>query len=77
MAAPLDVWVDGHHLVRQLKLGFGECVSGTHFTFAMTADLYDYGPKAAPRLPASNEVYDLTPLLQAAMSRVRLGCSNS
>lgn len=74
-ALPLDVWIDSHHLVRQVKLNFGECVSGTHFTYTMTIDLYDYGPQTAPRLPAPNQVYNLTPLVQSALSRVKLGCA--
>jgi hypothetical protein len=72
---PLDVWVDGQHLVRRLALDFGECVSGAHFRFSMAADLYDYGPQPRPKIPPTSQTYDLTPLLQATMQRVRLGCS--
>lgn len=71
---PLDVWIDSHHLVRREKLAFAECVSGAHFNFALTTDLYDYGPQTRPRLPPSSQVYDITPLVQAAVRRVRLGC---
>lgn len=73
---PLDVWIDSHNLVRRLMLNFGECVSGAHFRFSLTADLYDYGPQPRPKIPAASQTYDLTPLLQATMQRVRLGCSS-
>jgi hypothetical protein len=73
---PLEVWIDGHHLVRRLKLAFGECVSGAHFRFALSTDMYDYGPQPRPRIPPASQVYDLTPLVQAAMRRVHLGCGS-
>lgn len=71
---PLDVWIDPQHLVRRLKLSFAECVSGAHFNFALTTDLFDYGPQPRPKIPPASQTYDLTPLLQAAMRQVRLGC---
>ena len=74
---PLDVWVDGRHLVRRLALSFGECVSGARFRFSMAMDLYDYGPQSRPNIPAAGQTYDLTPLLQATLQRVKLGCSRS
>jgi hypothetical protein len=74
---PLDVWIDSQHLVRRLALDFGECVSGAHFKFSMSADLYDYGPQPRPKIPPAAQTYDLTPLLQATLQRVRLGCGSS
>jgi hypothetical protein len=74
---PLDVWIDGQHLVRRLALDFGECVSGAHFRFSMSADLYDYGPQPRPKIPQDSQTYDLTPLLQATLRHVRLGCAHS
>lgn len=72
---PLDVWVDSRHLVRRMRLSFGECVSGAHFRFALTAELYDYGPQPRPRIPPASQTYDLTPLLQSTLARVKLGCA--
>jgi hypothetical protein len=74
---PLDVWIDRQHLVRRLALDFGECVSGARFSFAMSADLYDYGPQPRPKMPSASQTYDLTPLLQTTMKRVRVGCGHS
>lgn len=74
---PLDVWIDAQHRVRRLRMAFDECVSGAHFRFEMSADLYDYGPQPPPRIPSAGETYDLTPLLQATMQRVRLGCNRA
>ena len=73
---PLDVWIDGHHLVRRLGLHFAECVSGAHFQFNMTADLYDYGPQSRPRTPPASQVYDLTRALQATLRHVKLRCTH-
>ena len=74
---PLDVWIDRQHLVRRIALNFGECVSGAHFRFAMSADLYDYGPQPRPKMPSASQTYDLTPLLQTTMERVKVGCTRS
>jgi hypothetical protein len=72
---PIDVWIDAHGLVRQISLNFGECVSRTHFKFAMTLDLYDFGAQATPAIPDSKAVYDLTPLISKALRHAKLGCT--
>lgn len=72
---PMDVWVDKAGLVRRLTLSFPECASGTKFQFAMTIDLYDFGPQPTPRLPTASQVYDLTPLLARDLKSAKLSCS--
>lgn len=73
---PVDVWIDSHHLVRREKFGFTECVSGMRESIGMTMDLYDYGPQPKPRIPPSSKVYDATPLVSAALSQAKFGCSS-
>jgi hypothetical protein len=72
---PLDVWVDGHKLVRRLAFALNECVSKSKFQFSMAMDLFHYGPQPKPRIPPANKVYDLTPLLSNGLQHAKLGCS--
>ena len=72
---PIDAWVDGRSLVRRLAMTLSECLSGAHLRFGMTMDLFGYGPQPKPQLTSSGEVYDLTPLLTASLSKIKLGCS--
>jgi hypothetical protein len=72
---PVDVWIDAHGLVRQISVNFGECVSRTRFRFAMTLELYDFGPQSTPTIPDSKSVYDLTPLISKALRHAKLGCT--
>ncbi len=72
---PLEVWIDGNHLVRREHVAFTECVSQLHESINLTTDLYDYGPQPKPRIPPASQVYDATPLASAALSHAKLGCS--
>jgi hypothetical protein len=72
---PIDVWIDAQGLVRRVMLGFGECVSRTHFRFDMTLDLFDYGAQAAPKIPPATQVYDVTKAIAKSLRNVKLGCA--
>jgi len=72
---PIEVWIDAHGLVRQISVNFGECVARTRFQFAMTLELYDFGPQSTPAIPADKTVYDLTPLISKALAHAKLGCT--
>ncbi len=71
---PVDAWIDAQGLLRRISLTFGECVANAHLTFSMTMDVFDYGPQARPRVPATRDVYDLTPVIARALRHVKLGC---
>jgi hypothetical protein len=72
---PLDVWIDGSHLVRRVGIHFGECVSGARFQFNMNVDLFDYGTEPRVTIPPANQTYDLTPLVQSSLRRAHYGCT--
>lgn len=72
---PLHVWIDDHSLVRRLGFSFNECEANVKSSFAMTMDLYDYGPQPAPRIPPASSVYDITPLITEGLSHAKLGCT--
>ena len=71
---PIDVWIDSHGLVRQIRVAFGQCVSRTRVQFAMTLSLYDFGVQSTPAIPPDHKVYDLTPLVSKALRRAKVGC---
>jgi hypothetical protein len=72
---PMDVWIDGHRLVRRIGLSFTECVANQHLHLAMSVDLFGYGPQSAIVLPSAGQAYDVTPLMSRAMGKVKLGCT--
>lgn len=57
---PMDVWIDGQHLVRREALTISESVSGQTVGVGLTVDIPQYGPQPAPQLPAASQVADLT-----------------
>ena len=57
---PVDVWIDGQHLVRREALSFNENVAGQKVTVALRVDVPQYGPQPAPQLPPASQVADLT-----------------
>ena len=59
-ALPVNVWIDGQHLVRRISLTFNETVSGQSLSVAMRIDIPEYGPQPAPQLPPASQVTDLT-----------------
>ncbi len=59
---PVQVWVDGQHLVRRMQMAFAETVSGQTLSMLMSFDIPQYGPESAPQLPAAGQVTDLAGL---------------
>ena len=59
-ALPVDVWIDGQHLVRRMAFSFDETISGQPLSTAMRIDIPQYGPQPSPQLPPANQVTDLT-----------------
>jgi hypothetical protein len=57
---PVEVWVDRQHLVRRMKFGFRETVSGQPLSLAMQIDIPQYGPQQPPAIPPASQVTDLT-----------------
>jgi hypothetical protein len=60
---PVDVWVDGHQLVRRIQMNFGGSLANAQtLQLGMTIDFSNYGPQPRPTLPAADEVQDLSGL---------------
>jgi hypothetical protein len=73
---PVDAWIDSRRMVRRISMEFPECVASQHLRFAMTMDLFDYGPQPRTTLPAAGQAFDITPLLRSAMSKLKFGCGS-
>lgn len=72
---PMDVWVDSDRMVRQFSFSISTCAAGQRSQMSMVGDLYDFAPQAVPAMPSASDSYDLTPLIDAEMGRVRTGCA--
>ncbi len=57
---PVDIWVDGQGLVRQVQtsLSLSKQLQGTSFT--LTFDMHDFGTPVSVTAPPADEVYDAT-----------------
>lgn len=60
---PVEVWVDGQNLVRQMKMSYSVNTNGKPTTFDMTIDIPEYGPQPAPVLPPADQVTDLSSIV--------------
>jgi hypothetical protein len=67
MSATVDVWIDGDGLIRRET---SDTSMGSQGIFTMTIDFSDYGARPEIHVPASSEVFDLTPLMQRALDEV-------
>lgn len=74
---PMDVWVDAHQMVRRVAFSVTECIENQHLHMSMTMNLSDYGRQAIPQMPAASQTYDLTPVLTAALAKVKLACTGT
>jgi hypothetical protein len=63
---PVNVWIDGQHLVRRMRMSFSYQVQGQALKMAMTIDIPTYGPQPAPVFPPADQVTDLNALLVSA-----------
>jgi len=64
---PIDVWVDGNHLVRRERIALSEHdATGGAMNMVITVEFTAYGPQPEPALPPANQVTDLSSLMGAA-----------
>jgi hypothetical protein len=63
---PVDVWVDGDHLVRRQRVGYTATVAGQTSRFDITTDYTAYGAKITTRPPADGATFDGLDSLKAA-----------
>jgi hypothetical protein len=64
-ALPVDVWIDGQHLVRRMRFTFNENVSGQTLSTAMRIDIPQYGAQPRAQVPLASQVTGLTSRLGA------------
>jgi hypothetical protein len=57
---PFDVWIDAQRMVRRMQISFSLRPNGRALAFAITLELFDFGPTAPVAVPASGEVFDAT-----------------
>jgi hypothetical protein len=57
---PMNVWVDGQHLVRRMNFSFDETVTGQTLAASVQIDIPQYGPQPSPQPPPAGQVADLT-----------------
>jgi hypothetical protein len=61
---PVDVWVDGHNLVRRIRLSFDEKLpAGQQLNALYVITIPEYGPQSPPAFPPANQVSDLSSLV--------------
>jgi hypothetical protein len=63
---PVDVWIDGDHLVRRQRVSYSATVSGKRSAFTITTDYTDFGAKLDARPPADGDTFDGLAALKAA-----------
>ena len=56
---PIDVWIDGSNLVRQIDLDLSLDVQSVQASVTYAMSFYDYGPQAAVSAPPASQVTDL------------------
>jgi hypothetical protein len=62
---PVDVWVDGHHLIRRMRIDLSLAPSAhipSHVDEVVTVDLFNFGPKPAVTAPPADQTEDLSAL---------------
>jgi hypothetical protein len=60
---PVEVWIDGQHLVRRMKMSFDSSTQGQSVKIGMTLDIPEYGPQPPPTLPPADQVNDASSLI--------------
>jgi hypothetical protein len=63
---PVDVWIDGDHLVRRQRVNYSATVVGQLSEFDITTDYTAYGAKLDAEPPASGDTFDGLNALKAA-----------
>lgn len=58
---PVDVWIDGHHLVRRMRMAYTmKLPTGQALNLQMKLDIPQYGPQPVPTFPPAGQTTDLT-----------------
>jgi hypothetical protein len=57
---PFDVWIDAQRMVRRMKLSLSLRANGQPLAFAITVELFGFGPTRPVTTPAPGEVFDAT-----------------
>jgi hypothetical protein len=64
---PMDVWIDGEHLVRRITTSLDLSLpTGANMQETATVDFSDYGPQSPPATPPADQVFDASRLAGAA-----------
>jgi hypothetical protein len=63
---PVDVWVDGQHLVRREKVAYETTAQGQKSSFAFTIDITKYGVDVDAEAPPADQVADFSDVLGTA-----------
>lgn len=67
---PVQVWVDGQHLIRRMQMSYNEAVAGQSLAALMRFDIPEYGPQPPPPLPPASQVTDVGALTGGSTSGV-------
>ena len=65
---PVEVWVDGHNLVRRMTMTMAEAPAGHRFKVAISLELFNFGATPTVHVPAESEVFDATKTSLAGLS---------
>jgi hypothetical protein len=65
---PVEVWIDGRHVVRKMTLSFSLAAGGQNLTMHMAIELFDFGPTPSVNTPADSEVFDATHLAVSGLA---------
>jgi hypothetical protein len=66
---PIDVWVDGQHLLRRLAFELSLSASEQRAQMKLSLELFDYGPTPPVLPPPASEVFDATQLTLGALGK--------
>jgi len=69
---PVEVWIDGHHLVRRFETTITMPTPAGSASMTMSSDIFDFGisPQIAP--PPPEQVYDATDLAKQGLQQLGL-----
>ena len=70
---PVDVWVDGHRLVRRITMAFAIASGAQQAHTRMTIELFSFGSTPSITPPPQAEVYDATQAALGGVSGARGG----
>jgi hypothetical protein len=57
---PLDVWIDGQHLVRRMDMSLPLAQSAQHISLDLRVELFDFGATPTVTAPSGSDVFEMT-----------------